>query len=89
MWFVSQYPSMVRGRVVLMENGNFRATWKGDRDSHLGLQFLPDGSIQYVIFTRRLDSDTISRVYGRDTADGIRRQIEAFDLQYRLTQDLA
>ena len=85
--FVSQYPDMVRGRLVLMENGNFRATWQGDRDTHLGLQFLPDGLIQYVIFTRRPDSDAISRVRGRDTPDGIRRRMEAFNLQYRLTGD--
>ena len=85
--FVSQYPSMARGRLALMDNGNFRAVWKGDRDTHLGLQFLPDGRIQYVIFTRRPDSDAISRVRGRDTQDGIRRRMEAFNLQYRLTGD--
>ena len=85
--FVSQYPDMARGRLVLMENGNFRATWQGDRDTHLGLQFLPDGLIQYVIFTRRPYSDTISRVYGRDTPDGTRRQMEAFDLHNRITRN--
>ena len=78
--FVSRYPRMTQDRLVLMENGNLRATWSGDRDTHLGLQFLPDEWIQYVIFTRRPGSDTISRAYGRDTVAGIGRQIEAFDL---------
>ena len=78
--FVSQYPSMARGSLGLLENGNFRAVWKGERGTHLGLQFLPDGRIQYVIFKRRPDSDAILRVRGRDTPDGIRRRMEAFDL---------
>ncbi len=69
-----------RGRLVLMENGNLRAIWKSERETHIGLQFLANQSIQYVIFTRRKPQLPVSRVSGRDTMDGIMKQIEAFDL---------
>ena len=69
-----------RGRLVLMENGNLRAVWKGENEAHIGLQFINNLSVQYVIFTRRDSQSPVSRVSGRDTMDGIKRQIEAFDL---------
>ncbi len=69
-----------RGRLVLMENGNLRAVWKGENKAHIGLQFINKLSVQYVIFTRRDPQSPVSRVSGRDTMDGIKRQIEAFDL---------
>ena len=64
-----------------MENGNLRAVWKGENEAHIGLQFINNRSIQYVIFTRREPQSPVSRVSGRDTLDGIKRQIEAFDLK--------
>ena len=73
-------PLMRRGRLVLMENGNLRAVWKSENEAHIGLQFINNRSIQYVIFTRREPQSPVSRVSGRDTLDGIKRQIEAFDL---------
>ena len=69
-----------RGRLVLMENGNLRAVWKGENEAHIGLQFITNLSAQYVIFTRRDPQSPVSRVSGHDTMDGIKRQIEAFDL---------
>ena len=78
--FLRKNPFMRRGRLVLMENGNLRAVWKGENGAHVGLQFLNDLSIQYVIFRRREPDLPVSRVSGRDTMDGISRQIDAFDL---------
>ena len=66
--------------LVLMDNGNLRAVWKGENGSHLGLQFLGNRLVEYVIFKRRQATRDISRVAGRDTIDGIKRQIRAFDL---------
>ena len=63
-----------------MENGNLRAVWKGANGAHMGLQFLDNRSIQYVIFKQRETSAPVSRVYGRDTMKGISKQIDAFDL---------
>ena len=78
--FLKNNPRIRRGRLVLMENGNLRAVWKGEKEAHIGLQFINNRSIQYVIFTRREPQSPVSRVSGRDTLAGIKRQIEAFDL---------
>ncbi len=83
-WFLNRYPLVEAGRLFLMDNGNLRATWKDGRDTHVGLQFLPGDSVQYVIFTRRPSSRTISRVHGYDTLDGIPRLLAAYDLSHIL-----
>ena len=78
--FVASADYLPRAMLALMDNGDIRAVWKGDDSSHLGLHFLGNGVIQYVIFKRRSDSRRISRVAGVDTLGGIRKQIAAFDL---------
>ena len=78
--FLQKNPLIRRGRLILMENGNLRAVWKGKNEAHIGLQFINNQLIQYVIFTRRESRFPVSRVSGRDTMDGIMRQIEVFDL---------
>lgn len=77
--FIRSSPFIKKGRLVLMDNGNLRAAWKDDEGNHLGLQFLGNRSIQYVIFRRR-PAGRVSRVAGCDTQKGIERQIQAFDL---------
>ena len=42
-----------RASLALMDNGNLRAVWKGEDASHLGLHFLGEQQVQYVIFKRR------------------------------------
>ena len=69
-----------RGRLVLIENGNLRAVWKDNNGAHIGLQFLENGLIQYVIFKQRSTTLPVSRVYGRDTTDGTISLINTFDL---------
>ena len=78
--FLERNPLVRRGQLVLMENGNLRAVWKGGDGAHIGLQFLNNRAIQYVIFKQREVSSPVSRVYGRDTMKGISKQIDAFDL---------
>lgn len=63
--------------IFLLENGNFRALWKNKKGEQIGLQFLPDGNIQFVFFARRTDSSALARSYGIDTHEGIKRIIEA------------
>lgn len=82
--FVEKNPLIRRGRLVLMENGNLRAVWKDDNGAHLGLQFVDSRTVQYVIFKQRQPSAPVSRVTGRDTMEGISRQIAAFDLDSAL-----
>ena len=78
--FFARNPFLRYGSLFLMGNGNLRAVWKGEEGAHVGLQFLGNGSVQYVIFRHRQPSLPVSRVCGCDTLDGIKRQIDAFDL---------
>ena len=78
--FFRNNPIMRLGRLALLENGNLRAVWKGDNSSHIGLQFLDNGFIQYVLFKQRHADLPVSRACGRDTPLGILEQISAFEL---------
>ena len=78
--FVSSAPDIRKGNLVLMDNGNLRAIWKDEQDARLGLQFLGGRMVQYVIFKRRKQGQPISRVTGRDSLEGLERQIDAFEL---------
>ena len=78
--FFRNNPFIRLGRLALLENGNLRAVWKDDDASHIGLQFLDNGLIQYVLFKQRHTDLPVSRAYGRDTPLGILQQIFAFEL---------
>ena len=77
--YIRSVPFAQKAGLVLMDNGNLRAVWKGDDESHLGIQFLGNQWVEYVIFKRRPSTIDIARVAGRDTLDGVKRQIDAFD----------
>ncbi len=79
--FIRATPNFRKGSLVLMDNGNLRATWKDHCGNRLGLQFLGERMVQYVIFRKRRGEKMVSRVTGRDSFEGIVRQIDAFDLQ--------
>ena len=78
--FIGSLDCPQRAGLALMGNGNIRAVWKGEDESHLGLHFLGGRQVQYVIFKRRPGSRRISRTAGIDTVEGIQKQIGAFDL---------
>ena len=78
--FVNSVSFVRKAEVVLVDNGNLRAVWGGEGGSHLGLQFLGNRLVEYVIFKRRQTDRDVSRAAGRDTLDGIKKQIHAFDL---------
>ena len=77
--FISSAPDKRKANLVLMDNGNLRAIWKDKQGSQLGLQFLGGGMIQYVIFKQR-EQGQPSRGTGRDSLEGMERQIGAFEL---------
>ena len=79
--FFRANPFLKPAGLIVKENGNLRAIWEGENEVHVGLQFLGDQSLQYVIFKQRTPEAPVSRVSGRDTMDGIMHQIEAFDLK--------
>ena len=75
-----------RGSLVLLDNGNLRIVWKDGQGTQLGLQFLGDRVVQYVVFKQRRAARHVSRVAGRDTFDGLKSQIEAFELKSLLCE---
>ncbi len=79
-WFVKSMPWARKAELVLLDNGNLRAVWKGDDKAHIGLQFLGDQLGEYVIFTRRPGAMKVSRVAGIDTLEGLKKQVRAFDI---------
>ena len=51
--YIRSVPFAQKAGLVLVDNGNLRAVWKGDDESHLGIQFLGNQWVEYVIFKRR------------------------------------
>lgn len=82
--FVGLETRLRKGNLVLMDNGNLRAVWKDNEGNRVGLQFLGEGMVQYVIFKRRESTKPISRVSGRDTLTGLRAIFKAFELDSML-----
>lgn len=79
--FFKSMPFLRKAGVILMDNGNLRAVWRDEHKSRLGLQFLGDQSVEYVIFKRRQGAKKVSRAAGFDTLNGFKKQIHAFDLK--------
>ena len=79
--FVKSAPYTGRASLVLIDNGNLRAVWRGNDGSHCGVQFRGDQSASYVIFKCRSSRSDVSRVSGTDTLDGIKEQIHVFGLE--------
>ena len=79
--FIISVPCASEAEVVLLDNGNLRAIWDDENGNHFGLQFLGDCELQYVIFRHRKGHRKISRVAGRDTFDGVKRQVRTFELE--------
>lgn len=68
------------GNLVATYTGYLRIVWRDNIGSHLGLLFLGRNVVQFVIFKPRAATSVISRVSGRDTIEGVKKQISSFEL---------
>ena len=75
--FTRETGARARPSLFLNDNGNLRALWKNDRHEQIGLQFLGEGNIQFVIFKQRKGALGMARVAGIDSMDRIVRHIKA------------
>lgn len=75
--FLREIGPRVRPSLFLNDNGNLRAIWKNDRREQIGLQFLGEGNIQFVIFKQRKRTLPMARVAGIDSKDNILGHIKA------------
>jgi hypothetical protein len=66
-----------RPSIFLLDNGNIRALWLNDKKEQVGLQFLGEGEVQFVIFVQRPTlmardhgTETLSAMFGRICSSG-------------------
>lgn len=64
--------------LVLLDNGNLRATWGDMRPTHVGLQFLPNDQIQYVVFARPASSPNVMRGRGRAGITNLPKLLDSY-----------
>ena len=78
--FLEKYPRLVHADLVLLDNGNLRAIWKGENGAEIGLQFLNDSRVQYVLFNEFGPNCVESRPYGKGGFEETMKKIKEFDL---------
>ena len=79
--FLQEVEPTARPRLYLNENGNLRALWKNSDGEQIGLEFLGNHAIQYVIFRRRERIGTMARLVGIESDDRIFAHIRASNAQ--------
>jgi len=79
--FIRETGFRARPSLFLNDNGNLRALWKNDRREQIGLQFLGEGNIQFVIFKQRKGTLGMARVAGIDAKDKILGHIKASEAE--------
>ena len=79
--FVRRYPLTEPGQVVVTSEGHLRLVWKGNDEAHIGIRFLGDRRVRYVIFNRRAGERALIESSGDDTFDGLVGQARACGLR--------
>ena len=75
--FVRLHPFVGPGQVVVTSEGHVRLVWKGAGKAHIGIRFLGDRRVRYVIFNRRVGERGLVEMSGEDSFDGVVRQAQA------------
>jgi len=83
--FIDSFPNATRPAIFLLDNGNLRALWKNEAKEQVGLQFLGNGAVQFVIFSQRLNSPDMVRKAGVRPLSAIRALIAEMDGERLLT----
>ena len=78
--FVTSRAMKETGDLFVTEEGHLRFVWTGSDSDHLGIRFLGNQTVRYVIFMRRPGESNISRAAGDDSFDGVVRQAHSFGL---------
>ncbi len=66
--------------LVLLDSGDLRAVWRENAGHDVGLRFMGNKEILYVIFKRGAEGRIAERATGRDSFNGVMKQIENLDL---------
>ena len=68
--FIRSIPLARRANVVVTDDGNLRIVWRNEKNEHLGIEFLGGSRVEYVMWRDGLEPKA-----GRDTLDGVKKQI--------------
>jgi hypothetical protein len=77
MSFLTGLTPRERPSLFLLDNGNLRALWRNQSDEQVGLQFMGQELVQYVMFARRPNSQRMLHHYGQELLGEIRTTITA------------
>lgn len=79
--FVKREPNLTEPDLVLTYAGNIRAEWHKSRKEHFAVEFLPNGQVHYVVFTRDPDHPTrTDRTSGLVSAATLMQKVKPFDV---------
>ena len=73
--FLRKAQSGKRPSIFLLDNGNIRALWLNDKKEQVGLQFLGEGEVQFVIFARR--PNMMAREHGTESLSAMLARVGA------------
>jgi hypothetical protein len=85
--FLRAAPDLRCPIVTITPSATFRAQWQDGQNSHLAVDFLPDGQVRFVVFSPDpLHSDRVQRVSGIVSRPDLMRAIELYKV-YRWAAD--
>lgn len=78
--FLGKIAAKNRPYIALLDNGNLRALWKDLQGQQIGIQFLGDEHIQFVLFAKREGDMPMAKLFGQDIFSGLIKTIRANNL---------
>lgn len=78
--FLGRIAANNRPYIALLDNGNLRATWKDLQGQQIGIQFLGDEHVQFVLFSKREGDVPMAKLFGQDIFSGLIKTITVFNL---------
>ena len=81
--FLTSNPNLEKVALVLSYEGHYRLETRAGDGNHIGLRFLGDGIIRYVIFHSGLDTAD-DRYSGTGTWEAISVQLDALGMSWML-----
>jgi hypothetical protein len=78
--FVSLWPTLREPGLILMDNGNLRATWRNAAGEQVALEFRGYRQVYFVFFARRPEGPPMARSTGEDSVARIGKKIAGDNL---------
>ena len=70
-----------RAELVLLPSGNLRAFWEDEHEAHLGLQFMGEGEVQYVLLRRGAETESPRHAVGRVSLERLEQRLTELGLR--------